>query len=826
VRFLPVVVAATLTLGVALGASWPRALVPAAAVAVVCWAGTVWAWRAGHPRLVVPVGLCALGLLGALLGGAAMRRALTPSLVGALDAHGLPGDDSGRDREPVRLEGRLVADAAPSARTVLLRIDVARVWVGPCGCAEAVEGRVLASVGGAAAPAAMGEWRAGRTVALTATLRRPLAYRNTGAPDAAIELARRRTVLIASVKSAHVVAVVRPGGWAAEAAATVRERARRAIARAAGAGTEASAVGTAVLIGDRAGLAAPLEERLQRAGTFHVIAISGGNIALWSMASLWIAARLTRRRPLALAATALALVAYAAIVGGGASVLRATGMALVGIATQWLDQRGAAVNVLALTAAALVVADPIVVFDIGFWLTTAATAGLVVGLPVPAAGESRARAWTRALLLTSVWAEAALLPIVASVFQQVTIAGVVLSAAAIPAMAVVQLAALGAVLADAAAPLLLGPCGVVLHLATSVVTESARVVDAVPWLSWRVPPPSPPAVALYAASIAAWLWARRVAADTHAAGLTRRVTRVAAPAMAVWIAVSPATLLPRAPGELRLSVLDVGQGDAVLVHFPNGRRMLVDAGGAPTEGRDLGARVVGPTLRARGLRRLDYLVVTHADGDHIGGAATLVREFRPAEVWVGVPVADHAATARLREAARAVGASWRQVVRGERLQVDEVQLDVAHPPAPDWERQRVRNDDSVVLALRYGAVRVVLAGDIGAAVDAEVAQVVEASQRHEAPAALTVLKVAHHGSAGASTAPLLGMLRPSLAIVSSGAANPFGHPAPATLARLHDIGAEVWRTDREGEVTVSTNGAAIEIRAHTGRRRWLAVQPR
>jgi len=165
-------------------------------------------------------------------------------------------------------------------------------------------------------------------------------------------------------------------------------------------------------------------------------------------------------------------------------------------------------------------------------------------------------------------------------------------------------------------------------------------------------------------------------------------------------------------------------------------------------------------------------------------------------------------------------------VRGERLHVDDVRLDVAHPPAPDWERQRVRNDDSVVLALRYGAVRVVLAGDIGAAVDAEVAQVVEASQRHEAPAALTVLKVAHHGSAGASTAPLLGTLRPSLAIVSSGAANPFGHPAPATLARLRDIGAEVWRTDRDGEVTVSTNGAAIEVRAHAGRRRWLAVQPR
>lgn len=820
--FLPVVVAVALALGVATGASWPQLVVPTTAAAVLAWAAAVWAWRV-RARAVVPLALCALALLGAVRGGITMRRALAPPLVAVLEAHGVLTSASSRDAEPIRLEGRLATDAALSGRSVLLRVDVSRVWVGACGCPEAVEGRILASVGGALAPGAMDTWRAGRTVALTATLRRPLAYRNLGAPDPGIELARRRTVLIAAVKSAVVVDMVRHGSWAAEAAAAMRARARRAIARAAGAGTEAAAVGTAVLIGDRAGLAVPLEERLQRAGTFHVMAISGGNIALWSMATLWVAARLTRRRPAALAATALALVAYAAIVGGGASVMRATGMALVGIATQWLDQRGAALNVLALTAATLVAVDPIVVFDIGFWLTTAATAGIVVGLPSPAAGESRGRAWTRALVLTSIWAEAALLPIVATVFQQVTLAGVVLSAIAIPAMAVVQLAALAAVTADAVAPALLVPCGAVLRLATAIVTESARLVDVVPWLSWRVPPPAVSVMVVYVAAVAGWLWARRPAADTRLAFVVRRVARVVAPAAAVWIAISPATLVPRAPGDLRVSVLDVGQGDAVLAQFPNGRRMLVDAGGASSEGRDLGSRVVGPTLRARGIRRLDYLVVTHADIDHIGGAATIVREFRPAEVWLGVPVHDDAATARLRAAADEVGATWRQALRGERLHVGEVRLDVLHPPLPDWERQRVRNDDSVVLALRHGGVRVVLTGDIGATVEPDVASALDDG---EASPALTVLKVAHHGSGGASSALWLGAVRPSVAIVSAGATNPFGHPAASALARLQGVGADVWRTDHDGEIGVRTNGAVVEVLAHTGRRRWLTAQPR
>ncbi|MBL8135960.1 MAG: DNA internalization-related competence protein ComEC/Rec2 [Acidobacteria bacterium] len=821
---LPVLVAAALLVGVASGAVHPEPPWPVIAVAAAAWAATVWAWWHGRPRALVACAVCALVGLGAVAGGAAMRRALTPSLVQMLEREGALPAPGARDLPPIRLEGRLAADAAPTSGAVLLRVDVARVWLGACGCPELVEGRVLAVVGGDAARTARDAWRAGRLVQLTATLRRPLSYRNLGASDAAVELARRRTVLIASVKSAYVVEVRADGTWRHEVAAALRARARRAIARAAGEGTDATAVATAVLIGDRAGLSAPLEDRLQRAGTFHVIAISGGNIALWSLITLWTAARLTRRRPLALAAVAAILVLYAAVVGGGASVMRATGMALVGIATQWLDQRGAVVNVLALTTAALVVVDPLLIFDIGFWLTTAATAGLALGMAGAGRTESRVRAVARALVLTSVWAEAALLPIVAAVFQQVTLAGVALSALAIPAMGVVQVAALAAVLADAVVPSLLATCGTVLTAATAVVTESARLVDTAPWLSWRVPPPSWIAVLVYALAVVMWLVPRRHAADTARMAHLRRATGVAAPAAAVWIACSPLTLVAWPPGDLRIHVLDVGQGDAVLLQFPNGTRMLVDAGGASADGRDLGQRVVGPTLRARGIRRLDYLVVTHADLDHIGGAATLVREFRPAEVWMGVPVAGDAASAVVRAAADAVGARWRESRRGERIDVGAVQLRVVHPPPPDWERQRVRNDDSVVLAIRHGDVRVLLTGDVGAAVEPEIAAAIDAAD--SAPPPLTVLKVAHHGSAGSTGEAWLRAVRPSLAIVSAGATNPFGHPSEASLTRLGAVGGDVWRTDRDGEVSVRTNGRVVEVRAFTGRTRWLVAQPR
>ncbi|MGE0814790.1 MAG: DNA internalization-related competence protein ComEC/Rec2 [Vicinamibacterales bacterium] len=819
---LPVWLASAWMAGVALGAARPPWARPAVLVAVGAWLALGLAWRLRRGRAMAALASVALAGLGVGAGASALQRATAPSLVRVLDREGLLPAYGGRAVAAVHLEGRLLADAQPAAFATLLRVAAERIHLPGHDLPAPVEGSVTVAVAGHDAVRARSGWRAGRRLSMVVFLRRPTRARNPGAPGEARDAARRRAALVGAVKSALVVETTGRGPWVSEAAADVRARARRAIARAAGPdAAEAAAVGTAVLIGDRAGLSAELQDRLQRAGTFHVIAISGGNIALWAVLAAWLAGRVTAHRAAALGATAAAVVAYAYVVGGGASVLRASGMAVVGVTARWLDQRAAALNVLAATSGVLVAVDPLVVADVGFWLTTAATAGLVLGLPADRPA-SRARAWGRALVLTSVAAEGALLPIVASVFQQVSVAGLAASAVAVPAMAVVQGAALAAVLADAVAPPLVWVAGGVLRAATLAVTESARLVDVMPWLAWKVPPPSIGAVAAYYVSLAAWLWARS-RLDASRARPVRRAAAVAVPLAACWVAVSPATLLPRAPGRLEVTALDVGQGDAIYVAFPNGRRMLVDAGGLLGDGGDLGARVVGPALRALGVRRLDYLVVSHPDADHLGGAAAIVREFRPAEVWSGIDVPGHEPTARLqREAARA-GASWREVRRGDRLVVGGVDLTVRHPDRPQWERPRVRNDDSIVCDLTYGRVRIVLSGDAGQAVE----EALTADARDgPAPPPFTVLKVAHHGSASASSQAWLEHLRPTIALVSAGAANAFGHPAPAVLARLQRVGASVWRTDLDGAITVATDGLAVAVRSATGREAAFAAQPR
>ena len=193
-------------------------------------------------------------------------------------------------------------------------------------------------------------------------------------------------------------------------------------------------------------------------------------------------------------------------------------------------------------------------------------------------------------------------------------------------------------------------------------------------------------------------------------------------------------------------------------------------------------------LRARGLGRLDYIAVTHGDADHLGGVGAVLRDFRPREVWAGVPVVGHPPLEAVRLAASATRTPWRSLQRGDRLEIGGAVLIVHHPAAPDWERQRVRNDDSVVLEVRYGAVSVWLTGDISRAVEQELLSAAD-------PRRLNVLKAAHHGSLTSSAPAWLARLRPPVVLISAGRGNLYGHPAPAVLQRFADTGAEVFRTD-------------------------------
>ena len=716
------------------------------------------------------------------------------------------------------VSGVLRTDASKGPSGVTLNVLIDRIELN--GSMHRTSGGALIGVGGELASDRILQWRAGRRVAFPATLRIPTTYLDPGAGDAERQLAWRGVALVGSVKSDRLVNVTAVGTRFEEAGASARAAVRQAVASTVAPwSARSAAVVSAILIGDRAGLDADVDRRLQEAGTYHVIAISGGNIAILAGLCIFLL-RIFQMGPRSSSLLVIVmLTANAFVVEGGSSVGRATLMAAIYFAAELCDQRTLPVNVAALTAAILLCADPLQVVDAGFALTFGATLGILAGMSkvvdlLPASPWLPAFAvgarwwvvggrWAGNLLVASACAEIALLPVSAFVFSRVTFAGLIVNMAAIPLMTLVQIAGMAAVGLTWLSPGIARSIGWIAHLAVEGLIGSAALVELLPWLTQRLAPPPLWIMAVYYASLIAVAWGRFV-----------RLAATALIAAGVWIVAAP-TLPSWSEPHLRVTFLDVGQGDAAVVQFPDGRTLSVDAGGlAATTTFDLGARVISPAFWALGVRRLDYMSVTHGDVDHIGGAASVFRDFTPFEVWEGVPVPPHGPTRALRALADGAGTAWRTLQPADRMSFGEVELIVHHPPRPEWERQRVRNDDSEVIEIRYGGVSFVFTGDIGT----EVERTIAASF---ARAPIRILKVPHHGSATSSSRPFLDALRPDIAVISAGRGNPFGHPVPSVLERYRNIGAAIYRTDQDGAVTVETDGATVRVATFTGRKLTL-----
>jgi competence protein ComEC len=385
----------------------------------------------------------------------------------------------------------------------------------------------------------------------------------------------------------------------------------------------------------------------------------------------------------------------------------------------------------------------------------------------------------------SVAAQCALAPLLAGQFHRLAPASVLLNIAAVPLSSAVLLAGFAVL---GASPLGMGgPAGSVAWLAARLLRVSGDLGPAASWLDVRVPTPSFAALALWVAGLALLVRGRRgrgllLLAASHAA-----------------LALAP--LASAADGRLHLEVVDVGQGDGLVLRSPNGRAIVVDAGGSRDARFDPGERRMAPALWRAGVRGLDAILVSHAHPDHAGGVPFLARMFAAGFVLEGPAALEDGSWQRLDAALRALRVPRRCVVRGARFDWDGVRLTVLGPEPPARPAERIRNEDSVVLDVAFGDVHLLLTGDVTG----------EAESALQAPQAL-VVKVPHHGSRTSSSAALVAATAARIAIVSCGARNPFGHPSPEALDRWQRGGALVLRTDRDGSISVATDGRRVWVK--------------
>jgi competence protein ComEC len=742
----------------------------------------------GCPEALVLVGLAAALLVLALLAGsgraAAAALGASALALGAAAAvsEGLQFDAGGLRRlvtgggaegRPVRLAGLVRGDAVERDGRLGLVLDVEAVEVS--GRLEPMGGRVRVEVGGAGPFPRLLD---GDPVTVWVALR--ASQRGEGVREG---LAARGTC-----KSARLLerGAARGPGWLRRGAAAVREAARGALVRSMPAGTERGLV-RAMVLGDRSEIDDETAEAFRASGTYHVLALSGAQVALLA-GLLVVGLRWLRARPWTQAAvTVVAIGLYALLVGGDVPVVRAALMAAAVLAGRALELDADAANLLGLAALVLLADRPAVAGDVGFQLSFGATLGILALAGPLTRGVPRMPLRVDLAVAASVAAQCALAPLLAGRFHRLAPAAVVLNVAAVPLSGAVLLAGIAVLGATPFGPGPAGLAGDVAWIAAHALRRSGDLGPLAPWVDLRVAAPTLAALALHAAGLGLVYRGRR----RHGLGLL--------------LACHAAIVLGRAPGRadgrLHLTVIDVGQGDSLLLRSPSGRALLVDAGGARDPRVDPGERRVAPELWRLGVHRLDALVVTHAHPDHVGGAPFLLHAFRVQETWEGpAPLQDpgwQAVAARLDSA----GAARLAVAEGTVLDWDLVRLSVLGPGRPRRPPLRVRNEDSVVIDVAYGDVHLLLTGDVAG--DAERAL-------RAGPA--SVLKVPHHGSRSSSGSEFLARVAPRLAVVSAGAHNPFGHPHPEVLERYRRAGALVLRTDRDGTVEVATDGRRVWVR--------------
>lgn len=592
---------------------------------------------------------------------------------------------------------------------------------------------------------------------------------------------------------------------------------------------DSGAIFRAIILGEQSGVTEEMRDEFATSGTTHILSVSGSHIALLTgflfmvsrlplrlLPARW-ALRFSLHVDAKKAAAAIAIpasVMYCLIAGSELATMRSVIMVTVFMVAILADRAGDLLNILAAAAIIVLAADPSSLFDISFQLSYVSVLFIALALlamrdwkmpegkrPTRADDLKRYAGFTAAMSAAAIAGTA---PLVAGQFNSFSLMALPANMAVIPVAGMLTVP-LGLItcLVDAIFP---GPGLPLAWLNSAALEVFYRLVElfgSYPSANHHPPAPGSVTVMLYYAVILCVLtWRTGLARKGLAAGL----------AVAVF-SVTP-YIHHADGGKLRVTFLDVGQGDCSLVRFPDGGAMLIDSGGSEW-GMDPGRATVAPYLWNGGIRRLDYAVLSHPHPDHAGGYAYILSHFPAGQVWEGGQETDGDAYRAFREAVQKSGAERHVVTKRGELDIGGAKLQILHTPAVNMKetgggKDTTENNRSLVIRISYGDVSFLFAGDCEKA-----AQHAMLTANPPLPLGSTVLKVPHHGSADAAYAEFIKAVSPSVAVVSTGRHNRFGHPSPAMAGMLRQAGAWLYNTADDGAVTVETDGKALSVSTYS-----------
>lgn len=672
----------------------------------------------------------------------------------------------------------------------------------------------------------------GDIVRLNGRIYQPTTFANPRGFDYPEYLAQQGVYASISVRDARSVEIVRRGKGIFRTIQDWRERIRQSFFDSTtGPG---SAILQAMVLGEEGQLTDEVRDRFMAAGVTHIISISGSHLGMVAVLCFGLIRGLMLLMPersynrltliadpkkIAACLTLPLVIFYTLLAGGQVATVRSLVMIIAGLAALVLDRENALLRALALAALLILLLSPQAVFDISFQLSFVSV--LVIGFIVelwnglgltPHTFLQKIRNSTALLIVISLSTSLATGPLVAHYFNQFSFAGIISNLIVVPfaGMVVVPLGLFSGVLSLFTQYL---PLATLNQFFADAFIKTVTFFSRLPLAEFH--PPSPGVLwiicyAVFILSLSSMLKARLLMSFKpleHASRISKAPIISAALSGSLLIIALALSFFPEKG--TRITFLDVGQGDCALIELSSGKNILIDGGGSYDNRFDLGRRVTAPYLWNRRINKLDLIVLSHPHPDHMNGLKFILKKFTVNELWDREQKGDIQGYADFKQIVGDNNILHTQMLAQDRsYPIAGAEIRVLHPNRDFFTRGKQaynkENNQSLVVQIRIGNRVALFTGDIEA--EAE-----KALTRSNRDLKCDLLKVPHHGSRSSSTEAFVSLAQPKIAIVTVGKGNPYRHPSEETLARYEQHGCRVYRTDRDGAITIIMSQDNMEV---------------